>query len=285
MKYKLIEAHRTEYTVGQMCEVLGVSRSAYYAWRHRKPSQRAEYRRELLTQIREVHATTHAIYGSRRVHAQLCQQGMSCSHYLVARLMRENGLRACRKTLRPRTTTPLPGVLLGVENRVARQFHAAQPNTKWLADITYIDTDEGFLYLAAVLDMCSRRIVGWAMADHLREELVEQALRMALEQRRPDAGLIHHSDRGSQYASHAYLNLLEERQIQLSLSRVGNCLDNAPMESFWSSLKLEWVYRFRYHSRAEAKTSIFYYIEAFYNSHRLHSSLDYQSPAVFEGRI
>jgi putative transposase len=169
MKYKLIEAHREQYTVSQMCEVFSVSRSAYYAWRHRQPSQGAERRRELLTHIQEVHATAHQIYGSRRVHAQLRQQGVTCSQYLVARLMRENGLRACRKTHRPRTTTPLPGVLLGVENLIARQFHAAKPNTKWLAAITYIDTDEGFLYLATVLDMCSCRIVGWAMADHLRE--------------------------------------------------------------------------------------------------------------------
>jgi putative transposase len=284
MKYKIIAANREQYTVSQMCEVLGISRSAYYAWRHRQPSLRAEHRHDLLARIQEVHRATHQIYGSRRVYAQLNQQGVNCSQYLVARLMRENGLRACRQTRRRRTTTPLPAVLPWTLNVLARQFHATVPNTKWLADITYIDTEEGFLYLAAVQDMCSRRIVGWAMADYLRQELVEQALCMALHQRRPKPGLLHHSDRGSQYASHAYLSLLEQAQIQLSLSRVGNCLDNAPMESFFSSLKLEWVHRFRYRTRAEATTSVFYYIESFYNTRRLHSSLGYQSPSVFEGR-
>lgn len=267
-----------------MCRVLGVSESGYYAWRKRGPSARAMANEVLLEQIRAIHRQSRQVYGSPRVHAALPAGERTVNHKRVARLMRVHGLRGReRRRRRPVTTQSKHGHPVA-PNLLARDFTAEAPDRKWLGDISYIDTSEGFLYLATLEDVCSRRIVGWAMDDRMETALVARALRMALAQRQPAKGLLHHSDRGGQYAGHAYRELLDAHHIEASMSRAGNCYDNAMQESFFATLKTECADK-PFPTRAAARTAIFDYIEVFYNRQRLHSSLGYLSPADFEQRF
>lgn len=285
MKFAWIEEHREAFAVGVMCRVLGVSKSGYYASLHRPPSERRKRRAELAGKIRAVHAENRGVYGSPRVHRALLARGETVCENTVAKVMKDEGIAAKRKPrFVPRTTDsshghrPAPNVL-------DRDFAAQVPDRKWAADITYVRTDEGWLYLAAVIDLCSRRIVGWSMADHMRAELCTEALGMALEHRSPGVGLLHHSDRGVQYACEDYQRLLEDSGIVCSMSGKGDCYDNAMMESFWATLKTELVYHEHYATRDQARASIFEYVEVFYNRKRLHSSLGYRSPEAFEASL
>lgn len=283
MKYRFIEKHSNRYPVGRICILLGVSRSGYYAWKNRKPSQREQINQALIEHIRRIHKMSRKAYGSPRVYAQLKRQGISCNQKTVARLMRQDGLKGQRK-YRKVITTNSNHKFSVAPNVLNREFTADGPNQKWVADITYIPTDEGWLYVAGVLDLFSRKIVGWDMSSQIDATLVERALRMALYQRHPEKGLLHHSDRGVQYASHQVRDILAANQIQVSMSGKGDCYDNAVIESFWGTLKNEWVHHQRYKTRSQARTDIFGYIEGFYNTVRLHSTLGYLSPSDFEAK-
>ena len=265
-----------------MCRVLEVSRSGYYTWAKRKPGPREERRAQLVEQIREVHEASRGIYGSPRVHQDLQEKGIDCCENTVAKLMKDQGIRSkTSKKFRISTTDsrhPHPIA----KNHLAQDFQTTKINEVWLTDITYIATGEGWLYLAAVLDLCSRKIVGWATADHLRAELVCKALENALADRRPTGELLHHSDRGVQYACDAYQELLAFHDITPSMSRTGNCYDNAPMESFFGTLKKELIHHEDYATHEQAHQSLFEYIEVFYNRQRRHSALGYVSPHQFE---
>jgi transposase InsO family protein len=283
--YKLIDAEKASFPVSALCKVLKVSRSGYYDWKDRPPSRRSREDATLCSKVHQIHERSRGTYGSPRVHAELRAIGIHCSRKRVARLMRKEGLRGCirgrRKRPNRRNEHAVPA-----QDLVRREFAAAAPNKLWTADITYVDTDEGFLYLAFVLDVYSRRLVGWAMESHLRTELVIGALEMALWRRRPAPGLIHHSDQGVQYAALSFGKRLEEAGIVPSMGRVGCALDNAISESFVATLKTELVSRSRFPSKEVAKTAIFEYLEGFYNRRRLHSALGYKSPAEFEeGRM
>ena len=281
MKYEFVKQHRRQWSVERMCRVLGISPSGYYNWRCRPVSQRARANRQLVKQIKRIHQASQATYGSRRIHAELIEQGHPCGHNRVARLMRQHGIRAKQRRRRRRTTIR-DGRHPVAPNRLDRQFEAIAPDRKWLTDISYIHTSEGDLYLAVVLGLYSRKVVGWSMATRMGVELTLSALQMALQQRRPATDLLHHSDRGSQYTAQLYQDLLKQQRCQVSMSGKGNCYDNAPIESFFGTLKTELVYHQRYQTRAEAKTDIFRYIEGFYNRRRRHSALGYQSPEQFE---
>lgn len=281
MKFEFIGEHCGDFAVTRMCDVLDVSTSGYYAWRDRPPSQRDRENQDLLARIREIHEASRRTYGSPRIHAELREQGIKCNIKRVERLMRKNDIRA-KQVKRYRTTTDSDHSMPVAPNRLDQDFDVEAPNTTWLSDITYIATDEGWLYLAIVMDLYSRRIVGWAMDTTLASSLTKRALTMAITQRRPAAGLLHHSDRGSQYASSDYQALLEDCDMIPSMSRTGNCYDNAPMESFIGTLKTELVHDRHYVTRSEARTDIFDYIERFYNRTRRHSALDFQSPIEFE---
>lgn len=284
MKFSFVRDHRRRWPVGVICRVLVVSRSGFYAWSKRRPSSGDQRRRRLLARIRIVHEQNRELYGSPRVHRALLVDGELVCRNTVARLMRQAGIRAkSRKRFIPRTTDSAHQKPVA-DNKMARNFAAPAPDRKWLADITYVPTDEGWLYLAAVLDAFSRRIVGWSMADHLQSDLASDALKMALARRRPNGGkdLLHHSDRGVQYASDDYQHLLKRHGIDASMSRRGDCYDNAMMESFWATLKTELVHQQKYSTQEQARRSIFEYIEMFYNRKRLHSSLGYVSPESFE---
>ena len=282
MKFQFIEAHRDEFPVTRMCKVLGVSASGYYAWRGRPESQRERDNQVLLDHIKAVHAASRKTYGSPRVHAKLNKQGIHCNKKRVERLMRMHHIRGKRRGRRRVKTTDSAHNLPVAPNLLNRQFEADAPNRKWVTDITYIPTDQGWLYLAAIVDLFSRRVVGWSMASTMHGSLVRNALRMALAGRRPQAGLLHHSDQGSQYASFVYQSLLGDQQMVVSMSRTANCYDNAAMESFFATLKCELVHERHYRTRAEARQDIFEYIEVFYNRQRLHSSLGYLSPEEYE---
>lgn len=279
--FKLIDAEKANYPISLLCRVLRVSRSGYYDWKDRSPSKRDRENAALIEKIREIHNRSRRIYGYPRVHAELRALGVRCSRKRVARLMRIAGLQGCIRGRRKRTThrdkhaVPAPDL-------VGRNFAAAAPNKVWTADITYIHTQEGFLYLAFILDVYSRRVVGWSMAHHLRAELVVDALEMALWRRKPTAGLVHHSDRGVQYTSLSFGKRLEEAGIVPSMGRAGSALDNAISESFVASLKCELLYGHRFPSREVARIAIFDYIEGFYNRVRRHSSLGYLSPDDYE---
>jgi putative transposase len=281
MRYEFVAAQAGEHAITRMCQVLDVGRSGYYAWRNREPSGREKSNQELVEQIQAVHQNSRQLYGSPRIHAALRSKGVVCGKNRVARLMQLHRIVGKKPKRRfPVTTRRRPGAL-AAPNLLNQDFTASAPNMKWVTDITYIDTREGWLYLAPVLDLHSRMIVGWAMADHMETSLVEDAFRMALARRRPPSGLLHHSDQGSQYTSHAYQEQMKARHIQVSMSRVGNCYDNAVMESFFGTLKTECAGgQFRTH--AQARRNIFEYIEVWYNRQRLHSSLGYLSPAEFE---
>ena len=282
MRFRFIEDHRTEYPVRVMCSALDVSSAGYYAWRGRPESRRSAANRALLDDIKQVHRDNHGCYGSPRIHLELEAQGRGASRGRIERLMRRHGVRAIMaRPRRARTTDSRHGLPIA-PNLLDRNFVAAAPNRIWLADITYVETGEGWLYLSTVMDLYSRKIVGWAMRDHLRTELPLVALRMAISAQRPGAGLIHHSDRGVQYASHDYRAALAADGVTASMSRKGNCYDNAPMESFFHTLKTERVHHRQYATRAEAQRDIFAYIEGFYNRTRRHSAIGYISPIAME---
>lgn len=283
--YRLIDAEKANYSVSMLCKVLRVSRSGYYAWRDRSPSRRERENATLIEQIREIHHRSRGTYGYPRVHAELRALGVRCNRKRVARLMRKERLQGCiRGRRRRKHITRQDPLAVPAPDLVERNFCATAPNRLWTADITYLLTDEGFLYLAFILDVYSRKVVGWSMANHLRSELVAAALEMALCRRNPSAGLIHHSDRGVQYTALSFGKRLEQAGIVPSMSRVGSALDNAISESFVSTLKSE-IGVSRYPSRQAARTSVFEFIELFYNRVRRHSSLGYVSPAEYEQAI
>ncbi len=281
MIFSFIEQHWDAWPVTVLCDTLGVSTAGFYAWRSRPASDQQRRRDALLVEIAAAHAETKGRYGSPRVHAELAARGIDCCVNTVARLMHDNGIRA--KTARKfKNTTDSNHPLPVADNLLGRQFETHGPNERWLADITYIPTREGWLYLAVVEDLYSRMVVGWSMAETMTSRLVVDALEMAVRRRLPGEGLLAHSDRGSQYASDHYQRLLARHGIECSMSGVGQCWDNAPMESFFASLKKELVHHEDYQSRAQARASIFEYIETFYNPKRRHSSLGYLSPAEYE---
>jgi putative transposase len=282
MSFRFIEDHRDTYPVRLMCAVLEVSPAGYYAWRERPASERVAANATLLAAIRQVHYDSGRRYGRPRVHAALRVQGRGVSRGRIERLMRRHGIRAIMTPPRRVRTTDSRHNLPIAPNLIERDFTAAAPNRVWLADITYIPTAEGWLYLAAIMDLFSRKIVGWAMRDHLRAELASSALSMAIRQQRPDAALVHHSDRGVQYASHEYRLALVAADITASMSRKADCYDNAPMESFFHTLKTELVHHRDYQTHAEAQVDVFAYIEGFYNRIRLHSAIGYIAPIEME---
>jgi transposase InsO family protein len=284
VKFAWIDAHRESFEAELMCRVLGVSRSGYYAWQDRPASIRATRRTKVTERIRAVHDDSRGTYGSPRVTVELKDQGEPVSENTVARYMRSAGIGVKpKKRFVPRTTDSAHPHPIAA-NVLDRDFDAPAPDAKWACDLTYIWTDEGWLYLSVVIDLFSRRVVGWSMTDHLRSEGVAGALSMALKKRRPGAGLLHHSDRGVQYACGDYRKLLNEHGIVASMSRSGNCYDNAVAESFFGTLKTELVHRTRYRTRDEARASVFEWIECWYNRKRRHSSLGYLSPEAFEAR-
>jgi putative transposase len=279
--YRLIEAEKTSFPVQFMCRMLGVSRSGYYDWRDRPPSRRSGEDTAITEKVREIHRRSRETYGSPRVHAELRALGTRCGRKRVERLMREAGLRGCMRGRRKRTTRR-SGRAVVANDLLQRSFAATRIDKVWVADITYVATREGFLYLAFILDVHSRRIVGWAMENHLRTEIVVDALQMAVWRRKPAPGLVHHSDQGVQYTALSFSERLKEVGITPSMGRTGSALDNAMAESFVSTLKAELVSRMEFPTRQAAKTAIFEYLETFYNTRRLHSSLGYRSPADFE---
>lgn len=285
MTFRFIDEHKDRWPVRLLCETLEVSPAGYYAWRQRPRSAQDQRQDTLLVEMRAIHAEVKARYGSPRMHKELAARGHDCCVNTVARLMREH--RIVAKTARKFriTTTDSNHDLPVADNLLGRQFHPSGANEVWLADITYIPTREGWLYLAAVEDLFSRRVVGWSMADHMESRLAVDALEMAVQRRLPDEGLLTHSDRGSQYASEHYQLLLGKHGITCSMSRRADCWDNAPMESFFASLKKELVHDADFVTRAEARATIFEYIEVFYNGQRRHSSLGYVSPAEYEQSV
>jgi len=282
MKFAFIHDHQEEFPVDIVCDVLCVSRSGYYAWRRRAPSARSRRREQLTEQIRQIHRDSREVYGAPRVHQELKAEGVQCARNTVAKLMRQATIRSkTRRRFVVRTTDsrhPHPIA----ENRLNRKFEQAEPNRVWVADITYIPTGEGWLYLAAVLDLYSRMIVGWATSDSLAADLSCRALRDAVRGRSPKTSVLHHSDRGVQYACDEFQQLLGEHGLTPSMSRTGNCYDNAVMESFFAALKKELTHHHSYPTRAAARESLFEYIEVFYNRRRRHSTLGYRSPAEYE---
>jgi putative transposase len=283
MKFRFIEENRDAHEVGLMCRVLDVSRSGFYAWEERPPSDREKESTRLLDQIRVVHAESRRLYGAPRVHAELVDRGEGCGRKRVARLMRQAGIQA-RTVRRYRVTTESNHRWPVAPNLLKRCFEATKPNRVWIADITYVRTWEGWMYLAAIVDVFSRYVVGWAMDKSISADLTLSALRMALAGRRPGHGLIHHSDRGGQYACDDYRELLKDHGARASMSRKGDCWDNAAMESFYHTVKTELVALETFRTRAEASRAVFEYIEVYYNRQRRHSTLGYLSPAEFERR-
>jgi len=284
VKFGFVDEHRLVWPVTVMCKVLGLSTSGYYAWRARPESPRAAANRALLDDIARIHAGSHGTYGSPRIHAVLRGHGRRAGRSRIERLMRHVGIRGLAALPRRARTTDSRHDYPIAPNRLARNFQAARPNQVWLADLTYIPTAEGWLYLAAILDMHTRKIVGWSMRQTLHAEIAIDALNMAIERQRPPPGLIHHSDRGIQYAAGSYRQVLAQSGISPSMSRKGNCWDNAPMESFFHTLKSERVHHRVYATRDQARRDLFQYIEGFYNPHRLHSALGYLSPEEMERR-
>lgn len=281
MKYRLISANGEIFRVGRMCKVLSVSRSSYYAWLKRPESSRKKENRKLAAKIEVIHGQYRKVYGSPRIHKELKDQGVPCGQNRVARIMKQEGIRAIvpRKF---KATTDSKHNLPVAPNLLKQDFDVKEPNKVWLADITYIFTAEGWLYLASIMDLGSRRIKGWSMNNRITKELTLDALKMAICNHPETKGIIHHSDRGSQYASHEYQKRLKTNGLICSMSRKGNCWDNAPMESFFHTLKTEWVYGYKYKTRQEAKVSLFDYIEIFYNRQRRHSGIQYMTPCQYE---
>ena len=276
-----MEKCRGQFTVRSMCRVLEVSASGFYGWLGRTESDLSRSSRRLLVEIKAVHRASRKRYGSPRMHRQLKRQGVACSENRVARLMRIHGVRAIQAR-RFKATTDSVHTLPVAENVLDRQFGVERADAAWAADITYIWTQEGWMYLAVVMDLFSRRVLGWSARPTMERKLVMEALRGALQLRRPAGDLLHHSDRGSQYASADYQELLRSARVTCSMSRKGNCWDNAPVESFFSTLKRELVHHCRFQTRSQARSELFEFIEVWYNRKRLHSSLGYMSPIEFE---
>ncbi len=282
MKYTFMKNHEEEFSIERMSRMFMVSRSGYYRFVTGKPSIREVENTRLLEEIKEIHRVNRQVYGSPRIHAELTFKGETCSRKRVAKLMRKEGIFAKMKK-RFKVTTQVDPLAKKAPNLLQQNFASEKPNERWVADITYVSTTEGWLYVAAVLDLFSRRIVGLAMSERMTSDLVENALEYAIIHRQPtDEGLIHHSDKGSQYTSHAFQKALARNNITSSMSGTGNCYDNAAMESFFHTLKTEHIYFESYKTRDQAKRSIFEYIEVFYNRKRSHSTLGYLSPMIFE---
>ena len=281
MRYRFVREHCKQFPVAALCRLMQVAGSGYYAWRGRAEGSRQRANRALVTQIKAAHQQSRKTYGRRRIHAQLQRDGISCSRNRVARLMRSEGLWGRRRRAFKATTDSKHSFPVA-PNLLARDFTASAPDQVWVSDITYLACEEGWEYLATVMDLYSRRIVGWAMQSTLERSLTLKALEMAIAQRRPAPGLIHHSDRGVQYACADYQAALARQGMVPSMSRKGDCWDNAPKESFFGTLKCELCYHWSRPPRAEARREVFEYLEVFYNRRRLHSSLGYQSPVVFE---
>jgi putative transposase len=284
MKFRLVEDQRETFPVRVMCRVLGVSPAGYYAWRARPESPRKAANRALLAEIRRVHMAHRRRYGAPRVHAALRSEGLTASRGRVERLMHQHGIRAMTPRRFRVCTTDSQHDLPIAPNRLEQKFVASRPNQVWLADMTYVPTEEGWLYLAVVLDLFSRKIVGWAMRDHMQVELTIAALTMAIQRQNPPSGLLHHSDRGSQYAAADYRKVLRKADMVQSMSRKGNCWDNAPMESCFGSMKIDLVHEACYKTRDAARHDLFAYIEGYYNRQRLHSALGYITPEQAERR-
>jgi len=281
----LIDKLATEGSIAELCGLFNTTRSGYYAWKKRRLSKREKEEALLKEEIRSIHGESDtSAYGSPRITPELRNRGYRCGHNRVARLMKAMGIKgALKRKFRPRTTDSRHA--LPVSPNLLKDIPAVTGrNQAWVADITYIRTDEGWLYLAAIMDIWSRMIVGWQTSDSLKSELVTDALQQAIERRRPEKGLIHHSDRGKQYASEVCRNILKSANIASSMTKAGNCYDNAAMESFWSTLKTEMVYRKKFLFHGDARLALFDYIEVFYNRKRLHSALGYRSPVEFESQ-
>jgi len=283
MCFRLIDAKRAQHPVSLLCSVLGVSRAGYYAWKDRPASPRRRRDDELLALIRQIHDESEGSYGWPRMHAELRHRGVRISRKRVARLMREAGLSGLLVRRRGRTTVRVPGVR-PAPDLVGRDFNPSEPNRLWAADLTEIQTWEGTLYLAAIIDCYSRRCVGWAMAEHMRAELVVEALEMAVGQRKPEPGLIHHSDQGSQYTALIFGQRCHQAGIDRSMGARGCALDNAVSEAFFASLKKEKLNRRAWPTRQAARNAVFAWIEGWYNRRRLHSTLGYLAPADYENR-
>ncbi|MDH5587429.1 MAG: IS3 family transposase [Nitrospirota bacterium] len=281
MKYAFIQQHRQEFRITRLCATLQVSRSGFYAWHERPESPRAQQNRHLLTQMQVLHQQTREAYGARKMWQLLKQQGHDCGRHRVARLRGLAGIVARRRRRFVRTIHARPEKV-SLPNQLNREFTVAEKNRVWAADLTYIPTRAGWLYLAVLVDLYSRRVVGWAMSERQTTTLVVEAWRMAWAQRRPAVGLLHHSDQGNQYTASLYRTMLTRRGVVLSLSRKGNCYDNAVVESFFSTLKNELTHERSFQDRTEARQAIFEYIEGFYNRQRLHQTLSYRSPVEFE---
>mgnify|MGYP001819346886 FL=1 len=281
MKFRFISAHRETFKVGRMCKLLKVSRSGFHAWLNRPQSRRSRKNRALEAKIRVLHAASHGIYGAPKIHRDLIDNGVPCGKNRVARIMCEAGLRSRTKKKFKATTNSRHNFPVA-PNLLNQDFTAQAPDSAWVGDITYIPTEQGWLYLAVLLDLFNREVVGWSTSARMTRQLAMDALQMALGRRSPQKGLLHHTDRGSQYASNDYQKILKEHGFICSMSRKGNCYDNAVAESFFGRLKSEWVNHQRYPSRSEAKRSLFYYIEIFYSRKRRHSSIDYVTPQEYE---
>lgn len=283
MKYTWIKDHREEFPITRMCSVIGVSRSAFHHWMRCPTRPRQRYREKLIEEIKSIREERFMDrYGSPRMTIELKERGVNVCENTVAKAMKEADLPAKMSSRFIPSTTESNHDHPIASNKLDRDFEADGPNQKWVSDITYIPTDEGWLYLAGVMDCFSRKIVGWSMSERMPAELTCDALTMAIERRRPDEGLLHHSDRGVQYACESYQPLLAEHGIECSMSRTGDCYDNAMKESFWSTLKREVIAGLRFKTRQEARAALFEYIEVFYNRKRRHSSLGYVSPECFE---
>jgi len=281
MRYQFIHSHRAEHRLTRLCQTLGVSRSGYYAWRHRPASARTRANAQLLEQMRQLHRQTKERYGAIKLWRALLATGVRCGRHRVARLRRQHGLLA-RRVRRFRVAIEHHQFAPPAPNRLEQRFAAAAPNRIWAGDLTAIATRVGWLYLAVLLDLYSRRVIGWAMSAKPDQQLALQALQMAMVHRRPAPGLIHHTDQGTLYTSGAYQRWLTQAGLVPSMSRKGNCYDNAVVESFFSTLKNELVHDRDYHTREEAQAEIFEFIEVFYNRRRLHQTLGYVSPMQFE---
>ncbi len=281
MKFQFIAEHSPQYPITLLCRALEVSESGYDAWKNREVSEHAREDARLAAEIQQIFLDHRQVYGSPRIHAVLKARGISCSRKRVVRLMQQLGISAQVKRTRKPTTKSEPGARFA-PNALNREFTAEQPNTRWVTDTKAVETAEGWLYLAAIVDLFSRMVVGWAMAATEDAALVELALRMAVARRHPQAGLLHHSDRGTEFTSDRYQDALRELGIEVSMSRTANCWDNAAMESFFATLAKECTNRVRFQSRQEARSAIFEYLECFYNPIRLHSTLQYVSPVAFE---
>jgi putative transposase len=284
VKYAWIEEHGDQFSVSRMCRQLEVSRTGYFQWKKREPSERSMANAALDAQVAAIHERSKGSYGRPRILRSLRTSGVHVSHERVRHSLNRQGLRPVyRRPFRVTTDSDHPNPI--APNVLGRRFDGWRINKAWVGDITYVETAEGWLYLACVMDLASRRIVGWSMSDRIKTDLVSQALKSAYGMRKPDAGLIMHTDRGSQYASANHRTLIKDYQMVQSMSRRANCWDNAAMESFFKTLKVERVYRVRYESRAQAKLDIVDWIEGFYNRQRIHSSIGYKTPVEVESRL